>query len=88
MKKIFVLCLAFVLVMSFVGCSQENESDTFNVIEFNGKHFNTEDLSKETLEWLEWYNSLSPEDQLAVSSVPTDLYDYDNSGTVDAIANE
>ena len=32
-----------------------------------------EDLSKETLEWLDWYNSLPEEQQLAVSFVPSDL---------------
>ena len=30
-------------------------------------------LSKETLEWLDWYNSLPEEQQLAVSFVPSDL---------------
>ena len=29
-----------------------------------------EGLSKETLEWLDWYNSLPEEQQLAVSAVP------------------
>lgn len=32
-------------------------------------------LSKETLEWLAWYNSLPEEDQLAVNYIPPDLYD-------------
>ena len=30
-------------------------------------------LSQETLEWLTWYNDLSEEDQLEVSSIPEDL---------------
>ena len=58
------------------------------VVEFHGNLFNTGDLSKETIEWLEWYNSLSPEDQLAISSVPADLYTYDSSGAVDEVAGE
>ena len=57
------------------------------VVEFHGNLFNTGDLSKETIEWLEWYNSLSPEDQLAISSVPADLYTYDSSGAVDEVAD-
>lgn len=58
------------------------------VVEFHGSLFNKGDLSKETIEWLEWYNSLSPEDQLAISSVPADLYTYDSSGAVDEVAGE
>ena len=53
-------------------------------VEFNGQLFNKSTLSEETLKWLEWYNSLPPEEQLAVSSIPAELDTYDNSGTVDA----
>jgi hypothetical protein len=36
------------------------------------------------LEWLDWYNSLSEEDQLAVSAIPADLLDESGiSGTED-----
>lgn len=41
-------------------------------------------LSEETLEWLEWYNSIPPEKQLAVNSIPAELYTDDGVGTVDA----
>ena len=44
--------------------------DSNETVEFNGQLFNKSDLTEETLEWLEWYNSLSPEEQLAVSSIP------------------
>ena len=37
---------------------------------------------------LEWYNSLSPEEQLAVSSIPADLYTDDGAGTLDSNAEE
>ena len=30
-------------------------------------------LSKETITWLEWYNSLTDEEQLSISSIPSDL---------------
>lgn len=64
-------------------------SDADNkVVVFHGSLFNTADLSKETMEWLEWYNSLSPEEQLAISSVPADLYTYDSFGAVDEVAGE
>lgn len=36
------------------------------------------------LEWLEWYNSIPPEKQLAVNSIPAELYTDDGVGTVDA----
>ena len=58
------------------------------VVEFHGQVFNKSDLSEETLEWLEWYNSLSPEEQLAVSSIPADLYTDDGAGTLDSDAEE
>ena len=57
-------------------------------IEFNGQSFSKSDLTEETLEWLEWYNSLSPEEQLAVSSIPADLYTYAGAGTLDSTAEE
>ena len=63
--------------------STENE-----VIEFHGQSFNKSDLTEETLEWLEWYNSLSQEEKLAVSSIPADLYTRDDVGTSDSDAEE
>ncbi|MDE7186911.1 MAG: M56 family metallopeptidase, partial [Lachnospiraceae bacterium] len=39
------------------------------------------DLSDETIEWLEWYNSLPEEEQLAVNHVPHDLYELAGYGT-------
>lgn len=62
-----------------VETSGENE-----VVEFHGQSFNKSDLTEETLEWIEWYNSLSPEEQLAVSSIPTDLYTDDGAGKLDS----
>ena len=37
-----------------------------------------------TYGWLEWYNSIPPEKQLAVNSIPAELYTDDGAGTVDA----
>lgn len=65
------------------------EENTENaVVEFHGQSFSKSNLSEETLEWLEWYNSLSPEEQLAVSSIPADLYIDDSAGTLDSDAEE
>lgn len=30
-------------------------------------------MTEETLEWLDWYNSLSEDEQLSVSAIPSDL---------------
>ena len=57
-------------------------------IEFNGQLFSKSDLTEETLEWLEWYNSLSPEEQLIISSIPVDLYTDDGARTLDSDAKE
>ena len=62
--------------------------DSNETVEFNGQLFNKSDLTEETLEWLEWYNSLSPEEQLAVSSIPAGLYTDDGAGTLDSDAEE
>ena len=62
--------------------------DSNETVEFNGQLFNKSDLTEETLEWLEWYNSLSPEEQLAVSSIPADPYTDDGAGTLDSDAEE
>ena len=40
---------------------------------FNDQTFAKADLSKETLEWLEWYNGLTEAEQLAVDYIPADL---------------
>lgn len=60
-----------------------------NIIQYHGHLYNKEDLSVKTAEWLEWYNGLSEEEQLAVDYVPLDLYEKENYGnnsqTVDAL---
>lgn len=57
-----------------------------DVIKYHELYFSKSDLSGETVEWLEWYNSLTEEERLAISYVPHELYTYDNSETVDADA--
>ena len=72
MKKLIALVLALVCVFSLVACS--NSRDGNETVTFHDKTFNKVDLSEETLEWLEHYNTLSSEEQLAISSIPADLY--------------
>jgi len=44
-----------------------------NTVYYNGRAFNKSDLSEETLEWLEWYNSMDSMGQATVSFVPSEL---------------
>ena len=50
--------------------------------------FDAAGLSDETLRWLLWFNSLSGEDQMAVSFVPLDLYELCAYPGMDDIAAE
>ena len=42
-------------------------------IQFGDKLVEKKALSQETIEWLTWYNSLSTDEQAAISTVPADL---------------
>ena len=44
-----------------------------NLVWFGDKLIKTGDLSETTLQWLDWYNGLSEEEQLAISAIPADL---------------
>lgn len=43
---------------------------TENAVDYEGKCYRKADLSKETLDWLTFYNSLSKEGQMSISMVP------------------
>ena len=64
------------------GVEIVEEADT---IAFHDKVFHKSDLLQETLEWLEKYNALTEEEQLAISGIPADLYElcgYPKAGEV------
>jgi len=50
-------------------------ADAADTVSFHDKTFNKADLSTETLEWLEKYNAMSEDEQLAISYIPADLYE-------------
>ena len=80
MKKLIAMVLCLVLALSMVGCS--NSANKTETISFHDKTFNKADLSPETLNWLIQYNNLSEEEQLAISFIPSDLYElcgYENA---------
>lgn len=53
----------------------ERRDDSGNYIRFNDHMVDSDKISKETLEWLEWYNNLTEEEQNKVSSIPPELVD-------------
>lgn len=53
----------------------EYRSGDGSQIRYLDRWYSRGDLSDETIEWLEWYNGLPEEEQLAVDHVPHDLYE-------------
>lgn len=72
-----VLACAAVAVC-FLTDPKEKADDS--KIRYLDQWYSRSDLSAETIAWLEWYNGLSAEEQLAVSSEPHDLYELDGYG--------
>ena len=52
------------------------------------KWYDKGSLSKETLEWLHWYNSLTEEEQLTVNSVPKELFEAEEGFLEEGIETE
>ncbi|MDE6599263.1 MAG: hypothetical protein K2K34_04200 [Oscillospiraceae bacterium] len=46
------------------------------MVMYDGREYRRSDLSEETLEWLDWYNSASKEEQDSVSYVPSELLTF------------
>lgn len=63
----------------------EDGEETKDRVRFGDKWADEADLSEEALEWLDWYHSLSEEEQMAASAVPAELLEESGiSGTEDA----
>ena len=58
----------------------EQREGTGNQVRFGDRMVDADGLSEETLEWLDWYNSLPEEQQLAISAVPPDLLEESGLG--------
>lgn len=69
----------FLKMVNSAAYFQENDA---NLVWFGDKLLKSGNLSETTLQWLDWYNSLSEEEQLSVSAIPTDL--LEESGISDA----
>ena len=70
-KKIISIALCGLLLANMPAVLAQDEE----TIQFHDKTFSVSELSQETVEWLEWYNSLSEEEQLKTSYVPSELLD-------------
>ena len=60
----------FLKMVNSAACFQEQGE---SLVWFGDKLIKTGDLSETTLQWLDWYNGLSEEEQLAISAIPADL---------------
>lgn len=69
MRKITAVLLAAIMSLCTVGCRNDAE-----YICFHDETFKIADLSKETVEWLEWYNELTEEEQLSISYIPGEIH--------------
>lgn len=61
----------------------EHRAGSGSQVRFGSRWIDQDNLSEETLEWIAWYNSLSEEEQLAVSDIPADLLDASGISAVD-----
>ena len=69
MRKLLAVLLAIIMSACAVGCK-----DGVEYIRFHDEVFKRADLSAETVEWLEWYNELTEEEQLAISYIPGEIH--------------
>lgn len=77
-----ILCGCMFASMPAVWAADEE------TVQFQNMTFDRSELSQETLDWLDWYNSLSETEQLSISSIPSELWDGIASTTTDAAADE
>ncbi len=67
----------------------EHREGTGRQVRFGDKMVDEGALSEETLEWLDWFNSLPEMEQLAISAIPEDLLEAAGiSGAADQPAQE
>ena len=81
-----VLSLALVLAVTAAFASEPKTDG--GTVQFHGQTFQRDQLSQETLDWLDWYLALPEEQQLAVSYVPAELNRGRDTGTQDAYGSE
>lgn len=80
-----IFSLALVLAVTAAFASEPKTDET---VQFHGQTFQRDQLSQGTLDWLDWYFTLTEEEQLAISYVPAELGDGKNVSTQDAYSSE
>jgi len=70
LKKIS-FCLSIIMALCIIPSSVYAQG--LNKIYFEGREYDKSSLLVETIEWVEWYNSLSDNLQIMVNYIPEDL---------------
>ena len=72
MKKYLSIIISLLILTVFTSMNSF-AVDKQQYVEFHDQRFKIGDLSKETLDWLKWYNSLSDDSKKMVNYVPGEL---------------
>lgn len=72
MKKYLSIITGLIILTVFTSMNSF-AVDNKQYVEFHDQRFKISDLSKETLDWLKWYNSLSDDYKIMVNYVPGEL---------------
>jgi len=72
MKKYLSIIISLLILTVFTSMNAF-AVDNKQYVEFQKQRFKISDLSKETLDWLKWYNSLSDDSKKMVNYVPGEL---------------
>lgn len=72
MKKYLSIIISLLILTVFTSMNAF-AVDNKQYVEFHNQSFKISDLSKETLDWLKWYNSLSDDSKEMVNYVPGEL---------------
>ena len=72
MKKYLSIIISLLILTVFTSMNSF-AVDNKQYVEFHDQRFKISDLSKETLDWLKWYNSLSDDSKEMVNYVPGEL---------------
>lgn len=72
MKKYLSIIISLLILTVFTSMNAF-AVDNKQYVEFHNQRFKISDLSKETLDWLKWYNSLSGDSKKMVNYVPGEL---------------
>ncbi|QNM05236.1 hypothetical protein [Qiania dongpingensis] len=87
LSKLPLALLSFVLMAFFLascmdsGKAPDTEKAEEETVVYMGRSLPVSKLSDETLEWLEWFNQMPEEAQLAINYVPYDISSLINEGS-------